>query len=96
MRTRHVPQRTCVACRQTRAKRELLRIVKTPLGKVQVDPSGKLAGRGAYLCRQETCLGQAVKQKRLGRALGLPVGSDLAEEIRRHLGGEPVQPQVGD
>ncbi len=61
-RPRHVPQRTCVACRQTSAKRQLVRIVRTPDGRVTVDPSGKLSGRGAYVCELPTCRQAALKQ----------------------------------
>ncbi|MBC8078429.1 MAG: YlxR family protein, partial [Chloroflexales bacterium] len=49
-RPRHVPQRTCVACRRTDAKRGLLRLVREADGRVALDPSGKRNGRGAYLC----------------------------------------------
>ena len=82
----HVPQRTCVACRQARPKGELLRIVRTPQADVSVDASGKAAGRGAYVCRQQRCAELAVKQKKLTRALGAPVGEDLLESIRQVLG----------
>ena len=91
-RTRHVPQRSCVACRQVRPKAELLRVVRTPLGEVRVDRSGKLAGRGAYLCPSAACAAQAVKQKRLGRALGAAVGPEVTEEITGLLaGGETAE-----
>ncbi len=53
-RVKHVPQRTCVGCRTVLAKRELIRIVRTAEG-VQVDPGGKLAGRGAYLHDRRAC-----------------------------------------
>jgi predicted RNA-binding protein YlxR (DUF448 family) len=86
-RTRHVPQRSCVACRQVRPKTELLRVVRTPLGAVRVDGSGKLAGRGAYLCPTEACAARAVKQTRLARALGVAVGPEVTEEITSWLAG---------
>jgi len=85
-RPRHVPQRSCVVCRQARPKGELLRVVRTPVGEVRVDPTGKLAGRGAYLCRGERCLEQAIKQNKLGRALGVAVGAEVIEELRDCLG----------
>jgi hypothetical protein len=66
--------------------------VRTPLGEVRVDRSGKLAGRGAYLCLSEACATQAVKQKRLGRALGVAVGPEVTEEITGLLaGGETAE-----
>ncbi|HUW09157.1 MAG TPA: YlxR family protein, partial [Anaerolineae bacterium] len=52
-RRKRIPQRTCVACRQVQGKRALVRIVRLAGGDVQVDPTGKLAGRGAYLCSNQ-------------------------------------------
>ncbi len=68
---RRAPQRTCVGCRQVRAKRELVRLVLPAEGPVTVDPTGKRNGRGAYICRQtgRTCLDQARRRKTLTRAL---------------------------
>lgn len=66
---KHVPQRTCIACRQTRPKWELVRIVHTPQGAVEIDPRGKKAGRGAYLCKQRGCWEMGLKRKRLEHAL---------------------------
>ena len=66
-RPKHVPIRTCIACRQEAGKRELVRVVRTPSGSVQVDPTGKLAGRGAYICRTRACWEQALQGQRLGR-----------------------------
>jgi len=68
-RPRHVPQRTCVACRTTDAKRGLVRIVRTAAGTVEVDETGKKAGRGAYLCKTRECWDKALKGKVLEYAL---------------------------
>ncbi len=62
-----------MACRTSRAKRELVRIVRTPDGEVRVDPTGRLAGRGAYVCADEACKTTAIKRGALGRALERPV-----------------------
>ena len=61
--------RMCVGCREMREKRSLLRIVKSAEGEISFDPVGKKPGRGAYICRDRTCLERAVKQKQLERAL---------------------------
>src|SRR5215469_671186 len=66
---RHVPQRTCVACRQVRPKRELIRVVRTPDGHVELDPTGKRSGRGAYLCARRSCWELALKKGRLEHEL---------------------------
>ncbi len=84
-RLKRVPQRTCVACRQVRPKGELVRVVRSVEGDVLVDPSGKAPGRGAYVCRSERCAEQAVKQKKLARALGAAVGSELLDRIAEVL-----------
>ncbi|HET9493192.1 MAG TPA: YlxR family protein [Chloroflexia bacterium] len=68
-RPRHVPQRTCVACRTTGAKRGLVRVVRSAEGTVEVDETGKKPGRGAYLCRTSECWDKALKGKVLEYAL---------------------------
>ena len=68
-RPRHIPQRTCVACRQTSAKRQLVRVVRAPDGSVTIDPSGKRSGRGAYLCATAECWQAGLKRGVLSRAL---------------------------
>jgi hypothetical protein len=64
-----VPLRTCVGCRETAAKRGLVRLVRTPEGTVEIDETGKKAGRGAYLCRRFECWQEALKKERLAKAL---------------------------
>jgi predicted RNA-binding protein YlxR (DUF448 family) len=64
-----VPQRTCIACRRTDAKRGLMRLVRDATGHVALDPTGKRAGRGAYLCPDPACWEQALKRQGLERAL---------------------------
>jgi uncharacterized protein len=70
-RTRAAPQRSCVVCRATTAKRDLHRIVRAPAGTVAYDPTGKAAGRGAYLCGRPDCLETAVRRRSIQRALKL-------------------------
>jgi predicted RNA-binding protein YlxR (DUF448 family) len=66
---RHIPQRTCVGCRETSAKRQFVRVVRTPAGNVEVDATGKKSGRGAYLCPRPECWEEALRKDRLARAL---------------------------
>ena len=88
-RPKHVPQRMCVACRQKDAKRQYVRVVRTPEGRVQVDPTGKANGRGAYLCPRRGCWEKALETGALGRALNTTIDSDtkseLAEYARSHF-----------
>jgi len=69
MPSKHVPQRTCVGCREIRPKREMVRIVRTPDSGVEIDETGKMSGRGAYLCRRQECWDMALKKNRLQHAL---------------------------
>lgn len=67
---RHVPMRTCIACRQARPKRSLIRIVSSPGQEVEIDSTGKMAGRGAYLCLDPACWDTALSSSNvLPRAL---------------------------
>jgi len=89
-RPRHVPERTCVACRTREAKRGLMRIVRTPEGRVEVDPSGRRPGRGAYLCADPACWEQALKRKALNRALRVVLTPEEATRLRAHAQTLPV------
>src|SRR6476646_2596571 len=68
-RPKHVPQRTCIACRTVNSKRGMVRIVRTPAGTVEIDPTGKKSGRGAYLCRTRECWNTALHRKAIEYAL---------------------------
>ena len=78
---RRAPTRSCVACRTARDKRELVRIVRTPDGQMKIDDTGRLAGRGAYLCRDEACWTLAAERGALGRALEATVPTELREVL---------------
>lgn len=84
-RVRKIPQRMCVGCRVMKNKKELIRVVRTPQGTIELDETGKRSGRGAYLCRDSNCLTLAIKGKRLQKALDQDVGSDIIETIREKL-----------
>ena len=84
-RPRHVPQRTCVACRQTSAKRQLVRVVRAPDSSVTIDPSGKRSGRGAYLCDSPACWDAALKRGVLPRALKIEtIGDDDLQNLKAY------------
>ncbi len=78
-RVKHIPQRTCVGCREVLSKRQMLRIVRTTEG-VRVDPTGKLAGRGAYLHDQRSCWARSLKG-----ALAHALKTELTNEDRVRL-----------
>lgn len=85
MRSRKPPMRLCLGCGQQRQKRELMRVVRTPDGGVQVDQTGKLSGRGAYICPDPECLRLAVKNQRLSRALEIELPSEIVAALSARL-----------
>ena len=91
MPSRREPERTCLGCRGRAPRRALLRVVRRPDGQVVVDPTGRAAGRGAYVHATETCLSRAARGGSLGRALRAPLpaaqAARLMTELRELLGG---------
>ncbi|MDP7286341.1 MAG: YlxR family protein, partial [Dehalococcoidales bacterium] len=79
--TKHKPQRTCVACRQIKDKRELIRLVNTPENDVGIDTIGRKAGRGAYICRTIECWETSLKSNRLEHALRGHLSRDNREQL---------------
>lgn len=82
---RKLPQRMCVGCRTMKDKKELIRIVRTPEGSVDLDITGKKSGRGAYICADPECLTLAVKGKRLQKALQHEVSDEVLNLIKVQL-----------
>ena len=82
---RKIPQRMCVGCREMKNKRDLIQVVRTPEGNIELDPTGKRSGRGAYLCPKIDCLNQAVKGKRLQKALEHDISNEILDIIRKQL-----------
>ena len=80
---KHVPQRTCVACSEVKAKGEMVRLMRNPDRTIGIDTGGKKAGRGAYLCRQEECWQTAAKGGRLEHKLGASLTPEQREELRQ-------------
>jgi len=78
---KRVPQRTCVACRKVRPKQELVRLVRTHGGNIDVDPAGKIAGRGAYLCPVWKCWEIGLKNGRLEHTLRTHLSQDNREQL---------------
>ena len=81
-----IPQRQCMGCRERKAKKELIRVVRTTEGSVILDFSGKANGRGAYICPQMECLKKAQKAKSLERSLEVPIPQDVYERLEKEMG----------
>ncbi len=86
-RVKHVPQRTCVGCREVNAKRQLVRVVRTAGGQVEVDPTGKAAGRGAYLHERRACWAHALERGSLEQALRMTI-TDADRDRLRAIGDQ--------
>ena len=82
-----IPQRQCMGCRERMDKRQLIRVVRTPEGAVQLDFSGKLSGRGAYICPKSECLKKAQKSKALERSLEVPIPEEVYDRLSREIEG---------
>ena len=85
MQQKKIPVRMCAGCGEHFPKKELVRVVHTPQGEIHVDLTGKMAGRGAYLCRSSECLKRAVKSRALERALSVPVPEDVWARLTAEL-----------
>lgn len=81
---KHIPQRTCVACGRVKPKRELVRLVRVSGGGVEVDDSGRKAGRGAYLCPVAECWEEGLKKGRLEHTLRTAISPDNREQLIRY------------
>jgi hypothetical protein len=91
-RPRKVPQRTCVACRKPQSKRDLIRLVRTADGPVEIDATGKKAGRGAYLCRYRQCWDAGLERRSLDHALKTQITSENREALAKFAAQLPLTP----
>ena len=85
-----IPMRMCVACREMRAKKDLMRVVRTAEGTLVLDATGKQNGRGAYLCRSAACLERAYKTRALERALEAPLNDALKAALEAEAARGPA------
>ncbi len=82
-----IPLRTCIACREEKPKRELLRVVKNAQGEIRLDFSGKLPGRGAYVCNSEACIKRLAKYKLLNKAFSAEVPAEVYAAVEEEFFG---------
>ena len=84
MKKRKEPMRQCAGCREKKTKNEMIRVVRTPNGEIALDKTGKLSGRGAYICPKADCFNKARKARSLERSLSC----QIPEEVYDSLEGE--------
>lgn len=82
--TRKIPQRKCIVCGSLKDKEELLRIVKNKEEGILIDESGKLNGRGAYVCKDESCIKGLKKSNKLNQAFKMKIDDDIYEELEAY------------
>jgi len=80
-----IPQRQCMGCRERKAKRELIRVVRSPEGHVGLDFGGKMNGRGAYLCPDPECLKKAIRSKALDRSLEVTIPQEVYDRLEKEM-----------
>lgn len=77
-----IPQRTCIGCNTKKDKRDFIRIVKNKENEIEVDKTGKMQGRGAYICDNMDCLEKAIKSKRLEKSFEMQISNEIYEKLR--------------
>ncbi len=82
---RKIPQRMCLGCHESKNKRELIRVVRTPGGEIELDGTGKKAGRGAYICPSFDCLKKAVKNRGLEKSLRSAIPESIITTLKERL-----------
>ena len=80
-----IPMRQCLGCREMKAKRELIRVVRSPEGNISLDFKGKASGRGAYICPEASCLKKAIKAKALERAFSTQIPQEIYEALEKEM-----------
>ena len=80
-----IPQRQCMGCRERKAKREMIRVVRSPEGHLILDFRGKAPGRGAYLCPNPECLKRAIKAKALDRSLEIEIPEEVYARLEKEM-----------
>ena len=82
-----IPQRLCMGCRERKEKREMIRVVRQTNGEVSLDFSGKLNGRGAYICPDPECLKKAIRSKALDRSLEVNIPEEVYARLNKEMEG---------
>ena len=82
---RKIPERRCLGCNEHMPKAELLRVVRTPEGEIMLDFKGKMNGRGAYICKQLSCLKKARRGGRIDKSLACEIPEEVYDAMEREL-----------
>ena len=83
-----IPQRQCIGCREMKNKPDMIRVIRTPEGEIRIDATGRMNGRGAYICRSTDCLSKARKARRLEKSFSCKIEESVYEVMMNELGSE--------
>nr|WP_300004570.1 YlxR family protein [Tissierella sp.] len=85
MKNKKIPLRKCLGCEENKSKKELIRIVKTPENELLIDLTGKINGRGAYICNNKNCFERAMKSNRISRNLEVKIPKEKIQELEENI-----------
>lgn len=85
-----LPQRTCMGCNTKQDKKDLIRIVKNKNNEIFIDTTGKMDGRGTYLCKKIDCIEKAIKNKRISKTLKMEIPQNLYENLKQFINGGEI------
>jgi Predicted nucleic-acid-binding protein implicated in transcription termination len=88
MSTKKIPVRRCIGCNEGKPKKELVRVVRNKEGEISIDTTGKMPGRGAYICRDKACLAKARKGKKIEKAFDCTIEPEVYERLEQEILGE--------
>lgn len=87
---KRLPQRTCIGCNTKKDKKDLIRIVKNKNEQINIDITGKMDGRGIYICKNEECLNKAIKNKRISRTFEMEISNTIYDNLRKFINGGEI------
>lgn len=82
-----IPQRQCIGCREMKNKTDMIRVIRTPEGEIRIDATGKMNGRGAYICRSLTCLRTSLSNHGLERSLRTRIPEEIRQQLEEEMKG---------
>ena len=83
--TKKVPMRQCTGCREMKSKRDMIRVIKTAENEICIDATGRMNGRGAYICPTMECLKQAMKSRGLERSLKTSIPDTVYQQMEEEM-----------
>ena len=87
---KRLPQRTCLGCNEKKDKKDLIRIVKNKNGEIYIDITGKMEGRGTYICKSEECLKKLIKNKTLSKTFEMEIPANTYENLEKIINGGEI------